>query len=335
MKGRIENQQAVKRKTVEKLDNAPIIVKNYYRRLTQCRSELTKRQYVNHVLSFIDFIGGDKKIPTVTANTLAEYQDHIYNEHLKKTGEELKAASIKTRMSSLNSFFKFCIKEGVLRSNPMDMYDLPLIPDRDKVVVAMDAREIETVMAAIKNGVGSDKAIDRQARWKTRDKAIIHLALATALRVEAIIEINIEDIDFYKAELRVIEKRARERVIYLGHDTIDCLKIWIRDRKEMIGNTKVDALFVTKYGGTYKRITSRAVEKIVAKYTSSLDKKITPHKLRSTAGNRLYEDTGDIYAVADLLGHSNISTSQYYAANSERKKKEIAQKLAQAATGKT
>lgn len=335
MNGRLEHQQELKLKNKRKIMGAPVIVKSYYLRLTQCRSEVTKRQYLNQVLSFLDFIGGEKNIKFVDANTIAEYQEHMYEEHLRKQGQELKAITIRKNMCALSSFFNFCVKERILDSNPMDTYDKPLIPEEERRIISMDSEEISKLLNSIENGVGSQNAIQKQKQWKTRDRTIVQLALSTAIRVEALVEINLSDIDFYKAELKVIEKRAKPRTIHLGHDTIKQLKKWIREREELVGKNNLDALFITKYGGEYKRITVRAVQKMVKKYASVLDKKITPHKLRSTAGNILYEETGDIYAVADLLGHSNVSTSTYYATNSEQKRKNIAQKMSVFASGKS
>lgn len=328
MNGRIEQQQKVKDRTLSKLSNAPEIVQNYYYRLTQSRSEVTKERYISQVLTFINFIGGEENLKNTDTNTLARYQDWMKQNYLLKSGKELEALTICNKMSCLSTFFKFCVQERILERNPMDQYQFPIIPEKDIVVVSLDDTEIEQLMETIDNGIGSAYAKVRQAKWRVRDKTIIHVALALGLRVEALVEINVSDIDFYNAQLHVIEKRERHRTFYLGHETIKQLKHWLKERQALVGDGDIDALFITKYKGEYKRITKRTVQKMVEKYTANIDKKITPHKLRSTAGEKLYNETGNIYLVADLLGHSNVTTSKRYASNTEKSKREMAQKMA-------
>ena len=162
-------------------------------------------------------------------------------------------------------------------------------------------------------------------KTKYRDLAIITLLLGTGVRVSECVGLDLEDVDFRNNGIRVVRKGGNEMIVYFGPEVEKALKDYMEIRS---GITPVagheHALF---YSSQKKRINVKTVENLVKKYASRVTtaKKITPHKLRSTYGTALYEETGDIYLVADVLGHKDVNTTKkHYAAMNESRRRKAA-----------
>ena len=173
------------------------------------------------------------------------------------------------------------------------------------------------------NGCGSEIAKTKQEKWRSRDYAIIILGLSLGLRVTSICEIDVDDINMEANELKIIEKGNKMRTIMFSDHVKNVLNDWIQDREiKLIESGKTStALFISN---KLTRISSRTVAHLVEKYTYNIDKRITPHKLRSTCATNVYGATGDIYLTADILGHRNIANTRRYAQVSEERKKKAA-----------
>ena len=163
--------------------------------------------------------------------------------------------------------------------------------------------------------------------------AIIYVFLGTGIRVSELVGLNRNDINFPDSSFVVTRKGGNKSILYMPADTLEMLKRYIAWLDDQIAeNTEFaskikdhDALFYSLQGS---RIGVRTVEKLVKKYASSAAplKKITPHKLRSTYATNLYNETEDIYVVADVLGHSDVNTTKkHYAQMSEEHKKRAAE----------
>jgi site-specific recombinase XerC len=146
-------------------------------------------------------------------------------------------------------------------------------------------------------------------KFINRDICIISLGVSIGLRVSAITQINLEDIDFDTNTIKVIEKGNKYRVMNFGSNLRQKLVAWIEDRNKYFGDVDTNALFISR---KKNRISVSAVEDMITKYTKNIGKHITPHKLRATCATNLYKKTGDIYMVAEQLGHANIATSKIY-----------------------
>ena len=161
------------------------------------------------------------------------------------------------------------------------------------------------------------------SKTRLRDVALLTLLLGTGIRVSECVGLDIDDVDFKNNGIKIRRKGGYEAVIYFGDEVADALHDYLEKRCHMIpleGHEK--ALFLSIQN---RRITVRAVENLVKKYASSVTglKKITPHKLRSTYGTALYRETGDIYLVADVLGHKDVNTTRkhYAAIEDDRRRK--------------
>ena len=154
---------------------------------------------------------------------------------------------------------------------------------------------------------------------------MLSLLLGTGIRVSECVGINLSDIDIINTAIKIKRKGAKESIIYFSDEVAKALNDYIVERKN---NDKVyekdnDALFLSLQN---KRITSRAVQKLVKKYASGVTplKHITPHKFRSTFGTNLYQETDDIYLVASVLGHNDVNTTKKHYAAIEDDKKRLA-----------
>ena len=156
--------------------------------------------------------------------------------------------------------------------------------------------------------------------------AIVTLLLGTGIRVSECVGLDVTDIDFNTNGIRVIRKGGSEMIVYFGDEVEKALKDYINGSRKLVNPQEghENALF---YSTQRRRIGVKAVENLVKKYSRQVTplKKITPHKLRSTYGTTLYQETGDIYLVADVLGHKDVNTTRkHYAAQDESRRRSAA-----------
>ena len=218
------------------------------------------------------------------------------NGTIQKTSDDYQAL----RWSAINTFFRFLTVNDYISQNPMLKTKRPKI-NTEHTVTYLSKSEIAKVMNSIdKNYTGN---------MLTRDKAIIGLALATGMRVSALVQINIEDIDFEHNSVKVIEKRTKTRTLYFGDNTKELLQDWIETRSKYYGNVDTTALFLSQ---RKRRITTNGVRNIVEKYTKDINKHITPHKLRATAATQAAAAGISVQTIQDMYGHGSIQTTMRY-----------------------
>ena len=150
--------------------------------------------------------------------------------------------------------------------------------------------------------------------------------MGTGIRVSECVGLDVTDIDFNTNGIRVIRKGGSEMIVYFGDEVEKALKDYINGSRKLVNPQEghENALF---YSTQRRRIGVKAVENLVKKYSRQVTplKKITPHKLRSTYGTTLYQETGDIYLVADVLGHKDVNTTRkHYAAQDESRRRSAA-----------
>ena len=154
--------------------------------------------------------------------------------------------------------------------------------------------------------------------------ALVTLLLGTGMRVSECVGINRKDLDFQNYAVKVLRKGGNEVMLYFGEEVAEALSDYLEERNQVVTKDENDdALFLSSQG---KRISVRAVQNLVKKYAHGVTaKNITPHKLRSTYGTNLYQETGDIYLVADTLGHADVNTTRkHYAEIEENRRKRAA-----------
>lgn len=237
-----------------------------------------------------------------------------------------KERGIARRMVSLRGLFKFLVMNRYLERDPTVGAVRYRKPPKDDIV-RMDGHEVSRMLDMVKS---SSISSPRQRRFceksKLRDTAIVTLLLGTGIRVSECVGLDLDDLDLEAGTMAIVRKGGKTQSLYLGPDVIQALQDYIdTERKAFIGDDKEPALFLSN---RKTRMCARSVENLVGKYAreSVPGKHITPHKLRSTYGTALYQATGDIRLVADVLGHEDINTTaKYYAAIEESHRKIAAQ----------
>ena len=226
------------------------------------------------------------------------------------------------KLSSLRSFYKFLYKNGYIDSDPAALVDMP--KRHQKPIIRLEIDEVAHMLDLVESG---EMLSDRQRKYnehtRTRDLAILTLFLGTGIRVSELVGINISDVDFSINGFLVTRKGGNQAILYFPDEVAQVLKDYLKLREQMTPSPGYeDALFLSLQN---KRISVRAVQLMVKKYASQaapLKKHLSPHKLRSTFGTNLYHETGDIYLVADVLGHSDVNTTRkHYAAMSDERRR--------------
>ena len=224
-------------------------------------------------------------------------------------GQGIGTRSVTRKLTSLKSFFKFLIREGVVEINPMRKITSPKIPKRLPVFV--EKEKMEMLLDQIDFGEGYAGI---------RDKLIIELFYATGMRLAELVNLKDIDFDFYHNTIKVLGKRNKERLIPFGNKFASVMKSYIEEKKNLFGD--IDELFLTDKGN---RIYSKMVYRIVVRYlnkVTTVDKK-SPHVLRHTFATHLLNNGAELNAVKELLGHTNLSATQVYTHNTIDKLKRI------------
>lgn len=226
------------------------------------------------------------------------------------------------KLAAVRMLFKFYYKKKVIASDPAALVDTPKI--HEKAIVRLDVNEAADLLDAVESGAKlSDREKAHHERHKKRDLAMLTLLLGTGMRVSECVGINIKDLDFKNNAVKITRKGGDEVFLYFGEEVREALQAYLQERQDMSPQEgDADALFLS---GQNKRIGVRTVQKMVKKYANGVTlKKITPHKLRSTFGTNLYQETGDIYLVADVLGHADVNTTRKHYAEIEDGKRRMA-----------
>lgn len=241
---------------------------------------------------------------------LTSYTDE--NGEIVTNGERGKARKI----AAVRSFFKYYFRREMISVDLASKIEMPKL--HEKPIIKLENDEVYKFLNTVENGYGlegHEKGFHKHT--KTRDVAIMTLLLGTGLRVSECVGLNMTDVDFRTNAIRVTRKGGNQVILYFSDEVKVALYDWIEERSKNPQLLEEPALFTSLQN---KRICTRAVEKLVKKYAGIVTplKHITPHKLRSTYGTRLYQATQDIYIVADVLGHKDVNTTKkHYAAISD------------------
>ncbi len=315
----------------ELLKRLPPFAKDYFRAIEPTTSTKTRISYAYDLIVFFRFLIEENPIykeykpedfQVSVLDQLQSVDIEEYMEYLKVYSDEHDnlitngERGIKRKISALRSFYNYFFKREMIHSNPTLLVDMPKL--HEKEIIRLEADETAMLLDFIEKGgenlTGQQKAY--YEKTKQRDLAIVTLLLGTGIRVSECIGLDIEDVDFKNYGIKVLRKGGSEMIVYFGEEVAKALSDYIEgDRSTVIPvEGHEHALF---YSTQRKRMGVRAVENLVKKYAKHVTplKKITPHKLRSTYGTALYRETGDIYLVADVLGHKDVNTTKKHYAN--------------------
>lgn len=264
-------------------------------------------------------------VKAITSDTLGhlEMQDiqeyMAFLESYEKDGKiyQNSTAGKARKLASLKSLYKYLKSIKAVTDNPTEL--IPTPKQKKKNIIMMEHSEASDFMDNVENG---DTLTSRQREYadktKERDIAIVTLLLHTGIRISELVGLDLFDVNMKDKTIRIVRKGGAEDYAYFDEETKFSLESYINnERSEQAGTP---ALFISMKGN---RMSVRAVERMVKKYAVVIpNKKITPHKLRSSFATALYRESGDIYLVKEALGHKSIAaTSKYADVGSEKKKK--------------
>ncbi len=323
------------------LKTLPPFAKDYFRAVEPTTSARTRISYAYDIRVFFHFLMQNNPVYkdyTIDQFTLQDLERlepvdiEEYQEYLKVYENDESRQITNTerglarKMSALRSFYGYFFKRQAISRNPVLLVDMPKL--HEKAIVRLDTDEVAKLLDYVEHG-GDDLTGQRKAYYektKNRDLAILTLLLGTGIRVSECVGLDIQDVDFRNNGIKVTRKGGNEMIVYFGDEVENALKSYIYTTRKtalpLPGHE--NALFLSTQK---KRMGVQAVENMVKKYAREVtpNKKITPHKLRSTYGTALYRETGDIYLVADVLGHKDVNTTKkHYAAIDENRRRKAA-----------
>lgn len=324
------------------LKDMPPYVKNYFQSIDGKTSARTRISYAYDLQVFFNFLLeqnpalSHKSVKDITLHDLnqldsgdiEDYQEYLKYYKTETSEQKNNETSISRKLSSLRSFFNYYYKKELLFRNVAMQVDMPKI--HEKAIIHLEPDEI-AILLDYMDQCENELSKRQQAYFrhtKQRDIAIVTLFLGTGIRVSECVGLDITDINFRENSIRILRKGGDEAVLYFGSEVREALLDYINGPRKQAALTAQsgheNALF---FSLQKRRISVHAVENLVKKYTEAVvtQKKITCHKLRSTFGTTLYQETGDIYLVADALGHKDVNTTKkHYASIKDENRRKAA-----------
>ena len=280
-------------------------------------SDYTISNYQKDVLEFEQWLKKESfgELLKPLGNSGRYYTAHL-NEHYRKP------RSVARKLSSLRSFYKYCVREGMCDRNPFGDVSSPKL---DKTLPKfLYAEEIEALF----------DSINTQTLLGIRDNALLEFMYGTGVRVSELCSIREKDIDYINKQVIVLGKGKKERYLPLHDLVIESLSEYIsyaRNELQLKNKKEVsDILFLNNHGGP---LTPRGVRDILTRLVQKASEtyKISPHMIRHTFATHLLNNGADLITVQELLGHSNLSTTQIYThISNEQLKREYMDKFPRA-----
>lgn len=328
--------------TREVLKELPEVCSEFIRAIEFTTQPLTRYAYACDLKLFCEYLVAeipkfaDRQIALlepedfekVTPRDLRTYLEYL-GFYIKDGSEHSNAEAGKTRkLATLRSFYEYMFKSELIHADVSRLVEMP--KKHEKPILRMEIDEVARMLDAVETG---EMMTERQKRYndsvRARDLAILTLFLGTGIRVSELVGLDLDDLDFTLNSFIVTRKGGNQAILYFPEEVASVLQAYLAHRREMTplpGHE--NALFLSMQN---KRISVRAVQVMVKKYAlqvAPLKKRLSPHKLRSTFGTNLYHETGDIYLVADVLGHSDVNTTRrHYAAMSDDRRRMAAKKI--------
>lgn len=269
-------------------------------------SQYTLRNYRREIEEFLEFL------KTKSITTWDKVDKEVIRDYLAwLTAEDYAKASIARRLSELRSFCRYLMRERVLDHNPFDAVSAPKVPKRLPRYLSTD--EVKNLLSA--PDIGDSQGL--------RDRAMLELLYAAGMRVSELVNLNLSDIDSGRAQIKVLGKGNKERMVLVGRPAMRAVMTYIREgRPKLIGKKTSNAIFLNRFGS---RLTVRSVQMGLAKYAmkAGIKGEVTPHVLRHTFATHLLDGGADLRAVQELLGHESLSTTQIYTHVSQARAREV------------
>lgn len=320
-------------------NDLPSFCYDYFLSIDSQTSTLTRLNYAHDLKIFFYFIQekkfrGKKIVADFTLNDLEQITSNdieyflSYLSHYRYGGKEHNCndRAKARKLSSVRAMFKYYFNKGHISVDNSAKVSTPKL--HDKPIIRLNSSEVFNIIDTAETGNGlTAHQLAYHEKNKVRDSAILMLFLGTGIRISELVGLNDNDLNFNDNSFIVTRKGGSKSILYFDDDVANALLRYIDYKQQNDILEEGAPLFLSNQG---KRLTVRAVENLVKKYAQIVSplKKISPHKLRSTYGTQLYKATGDIYIVADVLGHKDVNTTRkHYAAISEDNRRAVAGKV--------
>ncbi len=324
----------------------PQAVSDFIRHIATVNGTFTRLAYAMDLRTFFSFLHAeritfgqkepmfltDEDLAKLTAADLTAYTEYL-TYYIRENDLHTDAPrafanheiSIKRKLCSIRAFYDYLFKSQRIPANVTLLVPLPKI--HEKPILLLNPEEVQRLLHGAATGDGLTAHQQAyQSMTASRDYAMLMLFLGTGIRVSECVGINLSDVDFQENAFLVTRKGGNQVMLYFPQDVADALQVYLEERKRIDpvpGHE--DAFFLSMQR---KRMTQRAVQNMVKKYAriaAPLKRRISPHKLRSTFATNLYQETGDIYLVADALGHASVDTTRrHYADMSDERRRTVA-----------
>ncbi len=321
------------------LEELPPFCKTFFRGIETATSSRTRIAYAYDLRVFFEFIHDCYKpyqgkeiqeytlalLDVLTRQDLEEYLEYLsyYTNNQGKEFTNNERGKMR-KLASLRSFYKYFFTSELIAKNTAAL--IPMPKTHEKEIIRLDYNEVAILLDEVEVGSKLTKQqLAYHEKTKVRDLALLTLLLGTGIRVSECVGLDLEDLDFQNNGIKIKRKGGYESVVYFGEEVQEALSDYLEKRMKVIPTTGHEHAFFLSMQN--RRLTVRAVENLVKKYAGLVTslKKITPHKLRSTYGTNLYRETGDIYLVADVLGHKDVNTTKkHYAAIEDDRRRSAA-----------
>lgn len=321
------------------LETLPAFCKTFFRGIEEYSSARTRLAYAYDIRLFFEYIHernpvcskmeiGDFPLSILDQLTRIDIEEYLeYMSLYQKDGRDITndERGKSRKLAALRSFYNYFYRSELIETNPAALVSMPKL--HDKEIIRLEPNEVAILLDQVEDGSKlTKKELEYHKKTKIRDVALLTLLLGTGIRVSECVGLDLNDVDFDVCGIKIRRKGGYEAFVYFGDEVETALLDYLEERQHIIPvEGHEDALFLSLQN---RRITVRAVENLVKKYASRVTtlKKITPHKLRSTYGTSLYQETGDIYLVADVLGHKDVNTTRkHYAAQADERRRRAAQ----------
>ncbi|RKD27860.1 integrase/recombinase XerD [Caminicella sporogenes DSM 14501] len=257
-------------------------------------SDNTLESYKRDLKQFADYLKEKGKATYQEANKTTIITYLLY---LQKRGRA--ASTISRNLASIRSLYQYMLNKNIIKNDPT--FNLESPKAEKKLPCVLSLSEVERLL----------EQPDENTSIGARDKSMIELLYATGIRVSELVSLNIDDISLELGFIRCQGKGERERVIPIGSLAKRALETYVNKYRSKLAKKDEKALFVNYYG---KRLTRQGFWKIMKRYTkkANINKKITPQTLRHSFATHLIQNGADLKSVQEMLGHSDISTTQIY-----------------------
>ena len=268
------------------------MIKDYrnYLRIERRMSPNTVTSYCHDVEEFLKYVGCESA--KVTSEQIKEYLGFVTSKGLSKR-------STARLLSSLRSYFDWCVEEGEVKENPCDRVDAPKLGKYLPAVLSL--AEVEAIL----------ESVDLRKPFGKRDRAILEVLYGCGLRVSEAANLRISHVYLDEGFVNVIGKGDKQRLVPLGEVAADAIRAYLPDRPNPKERKYEDYLFLNRFGTPLSRISIFNLVKDQA-MAAGIQKEISPHTFRHSFATHLIENGADLRIVQEMLGHESILTTEIY-----------------------